>query len=197
MLFRSHDFIDNLLQDCSDEAGPSKPALADNKTLFVRKRVKVQDHSNPLMTIKDQLAKVSPPPQCNDDSRPDTPPPGPCTIYHENLDLVDGLRVLTRVGPHFCPGSVKTIESPSIFAVTVDGERGNKPHIYSAEELLDKTLLEVRPGSCRYTPVNTRVCVFWSNKLNFLYPGTVKNVDRKSTRLNSSHSSVSRMPSSA
>ena len=129
------------------------------------------------MTIRDQLSKSSPPPQMlNDTERPITPPPGPCTIYQENLDLVDGLRVLTKVGPHFYPGSVKTIESPSIFAVSVDGERGNKPHIYSAEELLDKTILEVKPRSCRYTPIGTRVCVFWSSKLNFLYPGTVKNV---------------------
>ena len=163
-------------QDSLIEAGPSKAATIEEKTLFVRKSVKVQDYSDPLMTIRDQLAKVSPPPQCNEESRPETPPPGPCTIFEDNLDLVDGLRVLTRVGPHFYPGSVKTIESPSIFAVTVDGERGNKPHIYSAEELLNKTILEVRPGSTRYTPLNTRVCVFWSNKLNFLYPGTVKNV---------------------
>ena len=90
------------------------------KTLIVRKSVKVQDYSNPLMTIRDQLPKQSPPPQLlNETDRPMTPPPGTCTIYQENLDLVDGLRVLTRFGPHFYPGSVKTIESPEIFAVTV------------------------------------------------------------------------------
>ena len=162
------------------EAGPSTK-LGDNNagTLIVRKSVRVQDYADPLMTIRDQLSKNSPPPQLineTSEARPMTPPPGPCTIYQENLDLVDGLRVLTKVGPHFYPGYVKTIESPSIFAVTVDGERGNKPHIYSAEELLEKTILEVKPKSCRYTPLGTRVCVFWSNKLNFLYPGTVKNV---------------------
>ena len=146
-------------------------------TLIVRKSVKVQDYADPLMTIRDQLPKSSPPPQLiNESERPVTPPPGPCTIYQENLDLVDGLRVLTKIGPHFYPGSVKTIDSPSIFAVTVDGERGNKPHIYSAEDLLSKTILEVKPKSCRYTPVGTRVCVFWSSKLNFLYPGTVQKV---------------------
>merc|ERR1712130_936080 len=97
------------------------------------------------------------------------------TIYEENLDLVDGLRVLTKIGSHFYPGRVKAIDSPFIFAVSVDGERGNKPHIYPAEELLEKTILEVRPVSRRYTPVGTRVCVLWSSKLNFLYPGTVKS----------------------
>ena len=129
------------------------------------------------MTIRDHLPKHSPPPQLlNETDRPMTPPPGTCTIYQENLDLVDGLRVLTRFGPHFYPGCVKTIESPSIFAVTIDGERGNKPHIYSAEELLEKTILEVKPGSCRFTPPGTRVCVIWSKQLNFLYPATVKAV---------------------
>ena len=148
------------------------------KTLIVRKSVKVQDYSDPLMTIRDQLLpKQSPPSQLlNETERPMTPPPGTCTIYQENLDLVDGLRVLTRIGPHFYPGCVKTIESPSIFAVSVDGERGNKPHIYSAEELLEKTILEVRPGSCRYTPPGTRVCVIWSKQLNCLYPATVTSV---------------------
>ena len=140
--------------------------------------MKVQDYSDPLMTIRDQLLpKHSPPPQLlNETERAMTPPPGTCTIYQENLDLVDGLRVLTRIGPHFYPGCVKTIESPSLFAVTVDGERGNKPHIYPAEELLEKTILEVRPGSSRYTPPGTRVCVIWSKQLNFLYPATVKAV---------------------
>ena len=166
-------------EDSLDENSSSSNAEENLsvKTLIVRKSVKVQDYSNPLMTIRDQLPKHSPPPQLlNETDRPMTPPPGTSTIYRENLDLVDGLRVLTRIGPHFYPGSVKTIESPSIFAVTVDGERGNKPHIYSAEELLEKTILEVKPGSCRFTPAGTRVCVIWSKQLNFLYPATVTGV---------------------
>ena len=130
-----------LFQEESVDQNSSSSQAKNVKTLIVRKSVKVQDYSDPLMTIRDQLLpKHSPPPQhLNETERPMTPPPGTCTIYQENLDLVDGLRVLTRIGPHFYPGCVKTIESPSIFAVSVDGERGNKPHIYSAEELLEKT----------------------------------------------------------
>ena len=89
--------------------------------MIVRKSVKVQDYSDPLMTIRDQLPRTSPLPASSDlAERPVTPPPGPCIIYQENLDLVDGLRVLTRIGPHFYPGCVKTIEAPSIFAVTME-----------------------------------------------------------------------------
>ena len=103
------------IQDSSGGSDPSKEDPA--KTLIVRKSVKVQDYSDPLMTIRDQLPRVSPPPS-DQGERPVTPPPGPCIIYQENLDLVDGLRVLTRIGPHFYPGCVKTIEAPSIFAVS-------------------------------------------------------------------------------
>ena len=105
----------NTLQHSFETPDLSKEDPA--KTLIVRKSVKVQDYSDPLMTIRDQLPRASPPPSDLGD-RPVTPPPGPCIIYQENLDLVDGLRVLTRIGPHFYPGCVKTIEAPSIFAVS-------------------------------------------------------------------------------
>ena len=149
----------------------------NSSTLIVRKRVTVQRYSEPLMNIVDQLPKPSTSLQSveEDEDRPETPPPGTCTIYQENLDLLDGMKVLTRIGPHFYPGKVTAVEGSSIFAVNVEGERGNKPHIYPAEELLQKTLLEVKPVSRRYTPVGSRVCVLWSSKLNFLYPGTVKS----------------------
>ena len=32
----------------------------------------------------------------------------------------------------------------------------------------------MRPGSRRYAPAGTRVCVQWSSKLSFLHPGTVE-----------------------
>ena len=62
----------------------------------------------------------------------------------ENLDLLDGLRVLTRLGPHFYPGRERAIEPPFIFALSLDSERGNKPHIYAKEEILQKVIIEVR-----------------------------------------------------
>jgi len=156
--------------------GLSSPDF-NSKTIIVRKKVTVQRCSEPLMNIVDHMPKKnSPPPQApEDENRPTTPPPGTCTIFQENLDLLDGMRVLTKIGPHFYPGKVTAVEGSSIFAVSVEGERGNKPHIYPAEELLQKTLLDVKPNSRRYTPVGARVCVLWSPKLNFLYPGTVKS----------------------
>ena len=167
---------------CSDNSLPQQTCDIRQQerpttTVVVRKKVTVQRYSEPLMDIVDQLPKKSSPPPSTleDPDRPMTPPPGTATIYQENLDLLDGMKVLTRIGPHFYPGKVTAVEGSSIFAVSIEGERGNKPHIYPAEELLQKTLLDVSPGSRRYTPVGARVCVLWSSKLNFLYPGTVKS----------------------
>ena len=52
--------------------------------------------------------------------------------------------MLTRLGPHFYPGRVRAIEPPFIFALSLDSERGNKPHIYAKEEILQKVIIEVR-----------------------------------------------------
>ncbi len=35
------------------------------------------------------------------------------------------------------------MEPPFIFAVSLDSERGNRPHIYSKEEILHKVVIEV------------------------------------------------------
>jgi hypothetical protein len=82
--------------------------------------------------------------------RASAPSEGSClesNLMQENLDLLDGLRVLTRIGAHFHPGRVRAVEPPFIFAVSLDSERGNKPHIYSKEEILNKVIIEVSFGS--------------------------------------------------
>ena len=56
---------------------------------------------------------------------------------------MDGLRVLSRMGAHFYPGRVRAIEPPFIFAVSLDSERGNRPHIFAKEEVLTKIIIEV------------------------------------------------------
>jgi hypothetical protein len=94
-----------------------------------------------------------------------------CDILEQ--DLRDGLRILTRIGGHFYPGRVTEISPPDIYGILVDKERGNKPHIYSREEVLKQAVLEVRPSSVGSVSVGTRVCAYWSSKYQYLHPGTI------------------------
>ena len=64
----------------------------------------------------------------------DTVTPNTCVIKEE--DLVQDLRVLVKLDGHFHPGKIQAISPPDIYGVLVDKERGNKPHIFSREEVL-------------------------------------------------------------
>jgi len=92
-------------------------------------------------------------------------------------DLVDGLRILKRVGGHFYPGRLTEISPPDIYGIVVDKERGNKPHIFSQEEVLNEVVLEIKPKDTHELKDGTRVCAFWSNQINYLHPGTVAGPD--------------------
>ena len=61
---------------------------------------------------------------------------GPQLCVIKETDLVDGLRVLVKLEGHFHPGKIQAISPPDIYGVLVDKERGNKPHIFSREEVL-------------------------------------------------------------
>ena len=54
----------------------------------------------------------------------------------QESDLTEGLRVLIKLEGHFYPGQIQAISPPDIYGVLVDRERGNKPHIFSREEVL-------------------------------------------------------------
>ena len=41
---------------------------------------------------------------------------------------------------HFHPGKIQAISPPDIYGVLVDKERGNKPHIFSREEVLQEAV---------------------------------------------------------
>lgn len=58
-----------------------------------------------------------------------------CILKPHQLDQ-DKLRVLTSMGGLFYAGCLSAIQAPDIYAVTLDGERGNRPHIMSREEIL-------------------------------------------------------------
>ena len=62
-----------------------------------------------------------------------------------SADLTDGLRVLLRLGGHFHPARLTEISAPDIYGVVVDKERGNKPHILSREEVLQRAVSKLTP----------------------------------------------------
>ena len=70
----------------------------------------------------------------------DTNLSGPETCLIKENDLVDGLRVLVKLEGHFHPGKIQAISPPDIYGVLVDKERGNKPHIFSREEVLQEAV---------------------------------------------------------
>lgn len=62
-----------------------------------------------------------------------------CLITDATLDsLTDGKkqRVLTAMGGLFYAGCLNAVSPPDLYGVTLDGERGNKAHIMSREDIL-------------------------------------------------------------
>jgi len=104
-----------------------------------------------------------------------TQQPVECTLTE--ADLVDGLRILKRVGAHFYPGRLTEISPPDVYGIVVDRERGNKPHIFSQEEVLTEAVREVRPVLAAALQPGRRVCAYWSQQMSFLHPGSVTGPD--------------------
>ncbi|KAI8436327.1 hypothetical protein MSG28_004364 [Choristoneura fumiferana] len=102
------------------------------------------------------------------------PKPAPvskCTLTEDKLD--SSPRVLTAMGGLFYAGKLSAVTAPDVYAITLDGERGNKAHILSREETLRDAILEVSPSSVSELVSGTRVCAYWSQQYRCLYPGTV------------------------
>ncbi|XP_059804520.1 BAH and coiled-coil domain-containing protein 1 [Hypanus sabinus] len=98
--------------------------------------------------------------------------PQSCAISKE--DLKEGLQILIpKEDKLLYAGSVKVLQSPDIYGVVIEGERGNRQRIYSLEQLLQEAVLDVRPPSRHFLPPTTRVCAYWSQKSRCLYPGTI------------------------
>ena len=57
------------------------------------------------------------------------------------VDLIDGLRILTKFGCHFYPGRLTEISPPDIYGTIIDKERGGKPHVFSREEIMKDTVI--------------------------------------------------------
>ncbi|XP_060522876.1 protein winged eye isoform X2 [Cylas formicarius] len=97
--------------------------------------------------------------------------PNPCTLTEDRLG-VDKLRVLTAMGGLFYAGHLNAVEPPDVYSITLDGERGNRPHIMSREEILRDAIVEISPKSTEDLPVGTRLCAYWSQQYRCLYPGS-------------------------
>ncbi|XP_052903355.1 protein winged eye [Anopheles moucheti] len=93
-----------------------------------------------------------------------------CLLTSEHLGK-DKTRVLTAMGGLFYAGCLSAVQPPDIYAVTLDGERGNRPHIMSREEVLRDAILEVAPKSVDDIIPGTRLCAYWSQQYRCLYPG--------------------------
>lgn len=57
-----------------------------------------------------------------------------CTLTEDKLD--SSPRILTAMGGLFYAGKLSAVQAPDVYAITLDGERGNKPHILPREETL-------------------------------------------------------------
>ncbi|KAE8283240.1 BAH and coiled-coil domain-containing protein 1 [Larimichthys crocea] len=89
--------------------------------------------------------------------------------------LTDGLKVLiSKEDELLYAARVHTLELPDIFSIVIDGERGNRPRIYSLEQLLQEAVLDIRPESETMLSEGTRVCAYWSERSRCLYPGYVR-----------------------
>lgn len=58
-----------------------------------------------------------------------------CKLTSAHL-AIDQLRVLMAIGGLFYAGRLSAVQAPDVYAITLDGERGNRPHIHSREEIL-------------------------------------------------------------
>ncbi|XP_036150363.1 uncharacterized protein LOC105840034 isoform X3 [Monomorium pharaonis] len=94
-----------------------------------------------------------------------------CKLTSAHL-AIDQLRVLMAMGGLFYAGRLSAVQAPDVYAITLDGERGNRPHIHSREEILQDAIVEVCPTSTKELPPGTRLCAYWSQQYRCLYPGT-------------------------
>ncbi|XP_049419043.1 BAH and coiled-coil domain-containing protein 1 isoform X1 [Epinephelus fuscoguttatus] len=95
-----------------------------------------------------------------------------CVLSKEML--VDGLKILiSKEDELLYAACVQTLDLPDIFSVVIEGERGNRPRIYSLEQLLQEAVLDVRPQNEAILTAGTRVCAYWSERSRCLYPGYV------------------------
>ncbi|GIY20207.1 trinucleotide repeat-containing gene 18 protein [Caerostris darwini] len=96
--------------------------------------------------------------------------PEPARLSTEHL--VDRQRLLALEDGLFYAGFIKECQAPKKYGIALDGQRGNRLHIFTREELLTQAIVESKPFTPEL-PEGTRVCAYWSQQYRCLYPGVV------------------------
>ncbi|KAG8178507.1 hypothetical protein JTE90_005402 [Oedothorax gibbosus] len=96
------------------------------------------------------------------------PEPSKLCVEH----LVERQRLLALEDGLFYAGFIKECQSPKKYGIALDGQRGNRLHMFTREELLTQTIVESKPLTSEL-PEGTRVCAYWSQQYRCLYPGVV------------------------
>lgn len=104
---------------------------------------------------------------------PDNSGPGHRICNLRKEDLAEGQRVLVPFDNLFYEGKTHPIRPPDVYGVVFESRRGNRPHVFSQEQILQEVIADVKPHSVKYLPEGTRICAYWSQQFNCLYPGTV------------------------
>lgn len=92
-------------------------------------------------------------------------------------DLTSGRKILILQEGRFWPATVSTTTLEGVYSVLVEKTRNNKAVIMARDDLLAECILEAQPTAKDQIPVGTRVCVYWSQIYNCLFPGTVEEMD--------------------
>ena len=112
-------------------------------------------------------------------------------------DLINEQRILVLQEGRFWPAKLFTTQLDGVFNVVIEKTRNNKPIIMAQDDIIREAVsfqkritkflittmlslvqvLEVRPKTRTDLPLSTRVCVYWSQLYNCLFPGTVEQID--------------------
>ncbi|XP_066137467.1 protein winged eye isoform X1 [Euwallacea fornicatus] len=154
------EVIDHIEEDIDEDVEDEENTSNENFSDGLLEKEELLLKENEKMEIEETISE-----------KPKESVPNPCALT-ETLLEVDKLRVLTAMGGLFYAGKLNAIEPPDVYSITLDGERGNRPHIMSREEILRDAIVEVAPKTTEELTVGTRLCAYWSQQYRCLYPGS-------------------------
>ncbi|XP_014260619.1 F-actin-monooxygenase MICAL3 [Cimex lectularius] len=96
-----------------------------------------------------------------------------CKLAEEHLNQLP-CAIMMAKGGLFYTGQITQAKAEGIYEVVLEKERHRKPHIMCSEELINNAILEVRLEGTPLT-TGTRICAYWSQQYNCLYPGSVSS----------------------
>ena len=115
----------NSAMDNIEEIIQEEPKVLTLQTKSLKRKLQIRDPENSLTNKKE-------------------PNENETRLYLESSQLCEGTRVLLRLDAVMHPGKLTDIVPPDIYGVVVDKERGNKPHVFSTEDLLQRAVYDIR-----------------------------------------------------